>query len=69
MKHSFPHRYRVMVAVCVGVVLLLLPAVLDRPKYEKYLSATQWETDGAFVANGEPNPRDFPSRGLRSPVP
>lgn len=53
-------------ALCVGVVLLL-PAVLDRPNYEKYLSATQWETDGAFVANGQPNPRDFPARVLRSP--
>jgi len=52
------------VAVCASVVLLL-PAILDRPKYEKY--ATQWETDGAFVANGRPNPRDFPSRVLRSP--
>jgi hypothetical protein len=71
-----------MVAVCVGVTLLL-PAVLDRPKYKKYLSATQWKTDGgfvangkpnprwetddAFVANGQPNPRDFPSRVLESP--
>jgi hypothetical protein len=52
------------VAVCASVALLL-PAILDRPKYEKY--ATQWETDGAFVANGRPNPRDFPSRVLRSP--
>ena len=66
MKHPFLHRYRVIVAVCVGVVLLLA-AVLDRPKYEKYLSATRWETDGAFVANGQPNPRDFPARILRSP--
>jgi hypothetical protein len=55
-----------MVAVCVGVVLLL-PAVLDRPDYEKYLSATQWETDGAFVANGQPDPRDFPACVLRPP--
>ena len=64
MKHRFLHPYRVIVVVCIGVVLLL-PAILDRPKYEKY--ATQWETDGAFVANGRPNPRDFPSRVLRSP--
>src|SRR6266550_6215416 len=64
MKHPFLHRSRVIVAVCASVVLLL-PAILDRPKYEKY--ATQWETDGAFVANGRPNPRDFPSRVLRSP--
>jgi hypothetical protein len=66
MKHFFLHPYRVIVVVCTGVVLLL-PAVLDRPSYEKYLAATQWETDGAFVANGQPNPRDFPSRVLRSP--
>jgi hypothetical protein len=66
MKHPFLHRYRVIVAVCVGVVLLLA-AVLDRPNYEKYLSATRWETDGAFVANGQPNPRNFPARILRSP--
>ena len=66
MKHPFLHRYRVIVAVCVGVVLLL-PAILDRPNYEKYLAATQWETDGAFVANGKPNPRDFPSCVLRAP--
>jgi hypothetical protein len=65
MKHHFLHGYRAIVALCVGVVLL--PAVLDRPKYEKYLSATQWETDGYFVANGQPNPRDFPGRILRLP--
>jgi hypothetical protein len=64
MTHPFLHRSRVIVAVCATVVLLL-PAILDRPKYENY--ATQWETDGAFVANGQPNPRDFPSRVLRSP--
>ena len=63
MKHPFLHRSRVVVAVCASVVLLL-PAILGRPKYEKY--ATQWETDGAFAANGRPNPRDFPSRVLRS---
>jgi hypothetical protein len=66
MKHPFLHRYRVIVAVCIGVVLSL-PAVLDHPKYEKYLAATQWETDGAFVADGRPKPRDFPARVLRSP--
>ena len=66
MKHAFLHGYGLIVALCIGVVLLL-PAVLDRPNYEKYLSAMQWETDGAFVANGEPSPRDFPSRVLRSP--
>lgn len=66
MKPPFLHWFWVIVAVCVGVVLLL-PAILDRPKYEKYLTATQWETEGAFVANGRPNPRDFPSRVLRSP--
>jgi hypothetical protein len=66
MTHFFLHSYRVIVVVCIGVVLLL-PAVLDKPHYEKYLSGTQWETDGAFVANGQPNPRDFPSRLLRSP--
>src|SRR6266480_5672163 len=66
MKHAFLHGYRLIVALCVGVVLVL-PAVLDRPNYEKYLSATQWETDGAFVANGQPDPRDFPARVLRSP--
>lgn len=66
MKHAFLHPFRVIVVVCIGVVSLL-PAVLDHPNYEKYLAATQWETDGAFVANGQPNPRDFPSRVLRSP--
>jgi hypothetical protein len=66
MKPSFLHQSWVIVAVCVGVVLLL-PAILDRPKYENYLSSTQWETDGAFVANGQPNPRDFPPRVVRSP--
>ena len=66
MKHLFLHPYRATVALCIGVVLLL-PAALDHPKYERYLTATQWETDGAFVANGQPNPRDFPSRVLRSP--
>lgn len=65
MKHFFLHPYRVVV-VCIGVVSLL-PAILDRPNYEKYLAATQWETDGDFVANGQPNPRDSPSRVLRSP--
>src|SRR6266702_2235653 len=65
MKHCFLHPYRVIVVVCIGAVLLL-PAILDQPKYEKYLAATQWETDGAFVANGQPNPRDFPSSVLRS---
>jgi hypothetical protein len=34
MKHPFLHGYRLTVALCVGVVLLL-PAVLDRPNYEK----------------------------------
>jgi len=54
--------------VAVGAsVVLLLPVVLDRPNYERYISATQWETDGGFVANGQPNPRDFPSRAVRSP--
>jgi hypothetical protein len=43
-------------AVCVSIVLLL-PAVVDRPSYETYLSATQWETDGGFVASGKPNRR------------
>src|ERR1700688_4879608 len=66
MEHAFLHPFRVIVVVCIGVVSLL-PAILDRPNYEKYLAATQWETDGAFVANGEPNRRDFPSRVLRSP--
>jgi hypothetical protein len=66
MKHPFLHRYRVIVAVCAGVVLLL-PAVLDRPNYEKYLAARQWETNGAFVADGQPNPKDFPLCVLRSP--
>jgi hypothetical protein len=66
MKHFFLHPHRVIVVVSTGVVLLL-PAILDRPNYEKYLAATQWETDGAFVANGQPNPRDFPSCVLRSP--
>ncbi len=66
MKHFVLHPYRVIVAVSVGVALLL-PAILDRPKYEKYLAAAQWETDGAFVADGQPNPRDFPARVLRSP--
>ncbi len=54
--------------VAVGAsVVLLLPVVLDRPNYERYISATQWETDGGFVANGQPNPRDFPSCVIRSP--
>ena len=71
MKHPFLHRSWFIVAVCVGVVLLL-PTILDRPKYEKYLAATQWETDGGFVANGNPNPetasgRDLFSSILRSP--
>jgi hypothetical protein len=66
MNHSFLHEYRLIVALCAGLVLLL-PAVLDRPNYEKYLSATQWETDGAFVANGQPDSRDFPACVLRSP--
>jgi hypothetical protein len=66
MKHSFLHRHWTFVAVCIGAVLLL-PAALDRPKYEKYLSATRWETDGAFVANGQPNARGFPLHVLRSP--
>ena len=59
MKHPFLHRSRVIVALSVGV-LLLLPTVLYRPNYGKYLAVTQWETDGAFVANGQLNPRDFP---------
>src|SRR5215475_1031191 len=66
VKHSFPHKYWVIVAVCVGLTLLL-PAAVDQPKYEKYLSATQWKTDGGFVANGQPNSRDFPSSVLGSP--
>src|SRR5438094_4780882 len=61
MQHPFLRRYRAIVAICVGVVLLL-PAILDRPNYEKHVSATQWQTDGAFVANGQPDPRDFPAR-------
>ncbi len=59
MKLPFLHRYRMIGAVGASIVLLL-PAALDRPKYERYESATQWETDGGFVANGQPNPRDFP---------
>jgi len=66
MKYYLLHRYRVIVAVCVGVALLL-PAVLDRPRYQTYLSARQWEPGGGFVANGRPDPRDFPSRVSRSP--
>ena len=66
MKHPFLHRCWVIVAVCASVVLLL-PTFLDRPKYEKYLSAAQWENDGGFVANGNPNPKDFPSHVLQSP--
>jgi len=66
VKHSFLHKYSVIVAVCVGLTLLL-PAAVDQPKYEKYLSATQWKTDGGFVANGQPNSRDFPSSVLGSP--
>ena len=56
MKHPFLRGYRVLLAVCVSIVLLL-PTVVDRPSYETYLSATQWETDGGFVASGKPNRR------------
>src|SRR5262249_1839272 len=66
MKHPFLHRYRMIVAVSASI-MLLLPIVLDRPNYEKYVSATQWERDKGFVDNGQPNPRDFPARVLRSP--
>ena len=66
MKHHFLPRHGTIVAVWIGIAFSL-PAFLDRPKYEKYLSATQWETDGGFVANGNPNPKDFPARVLRSP--
>jgi hypothetical protein len=65
MKRSFLHRYRMIVAVGASF-MLVLPAVLDRPDYEEYVSATQWETDGGFVANGQPNPRDFPPRVVQS---
>jgi hypothetical protein len=71
MKHHFLRRCSVIVFVCIGVVLLL-PAALDRPKYEVYLSTTQWETEVGFVATGKPNPRtdngrDLPLGVLRSP--
>ena len=56
-----------MVVVVGASVVLLLPVILDRPNYEKYLSATQWETDGGFVANGQPNPRDFPPSVVQPP--
>lgn len=56
-----------MMAAVGASVLLLLPAALDRPTYEKYLSSTQWQTNGGFVANGQPNPRDFPPHVVRSP--
>jgi hypothetical protein len=56
MKQYHLRRYSVIVAVCIGVVFLL-PAALDRPAYQIYLSATEWETDGGFVATEKPNPR------------
>jgi hypothetical protein len=41
MNHPFLRGCRVLLAVCVSIVLLL-QAVVDRPSYETYLSATQW---------------------------
>lgn len=56
-----------MILAVGASIVLLLPVVLDRPKYEKYLSATQWETAGGFVANGNPSQKDFPSCVLQAP--
>jgi hypothetical protein len=66
MNRHVLRRYWVVVAVCIGIALLL-PAILDRPNYETYLSGAQWESDGGFVANGTPNPNDFPASVLQSP--
>jgi hypothetical protein len=72
MKHPFLHRYRVIVAACIGVVLLL-PAILDRPAYRLCLKGSEWEPnvaflpDVAFRVHGEPQPGDLPSQVIRSP--
>ena len=53
--------------VLLGVALVAaVPALLDHPTYAVYSTSAPWTNDGAFSANGEPNPRRFPNALLQS---
>lgn len=53
-------RYVIILGVFFGL-LLLLPVFLDRPSYQTYVATAHWEAGAAFIADGQPDRKDFPS--------
>ncbi len=60
-------RYIVILGTFLGIVLLL-PALLDRPSYQTFDETAGWDVHTPFVANGEPERKEFfPSSILQNP--
>jgi hypothetical protein len=60
-------RYIVILGIILAIVLLL-PVLLDRPRYQTFDETAGWDVHTAFVANGEPDRKEFfPSSILEQP--
>lgn len=55
-----------IIAVVLFSLVLMLPAFLDRPRYQTYVATMQWEPNTPFIADGQPARDDFPSSVLQA---